>query len=66
MKNKAFDISLQECLDMRCESNIIVLNVQTPSDKLCCPECGSHNVVRDVLTVRRFMSVPLGCSKTFV
>ena len=23
MKNKAFDISLQECLDMRCESNKI-------------------------------------------
>ena len=66
MKNKAFDISLHECLDMRCESNKIVLNIQTPSDKLCCPECGSHNVVRDGLTVRRFMSVPLGCSKTFV
>ena len=66
MKNKAFDISLQECLDMRCESNKIVLNVQTPSDKLCCPECGSHNVVRNGFTARRFVSVPIGCSKTFV
>ena len=64
--HKAFGISLQECLDMRCESNKIVLNIQTPSDKLCCPECGSHNVVRNGFTARRFVSVPIGCSKTFV
>ena len=64
--HKAFGISLQECLDMRCESNKIVLNIRTPSDKLCCPECGSHNVVRNGFTARRFVSVPIGCSKTFV
>ena len=48
LMQKAFGISMQECLDIRCESNQIVLNVQTPEDKLCCPCCGSHNVVRDV------------------
>ncbi len=63
---KAFGISLQECSDMRCESNKIFLNIPTPLDKLCYPKCGSHNVVRNGFTVRRFVSVPLGCSKTFV
>lgn len=63
---KAFSISLQESSDMRCESNKIFLNIPTPLDKLCYPKCGSHNVVRNGFTVRRFVSVPLGCSKTFV
>ena len=66
LMQKAFGISMQECLDIRCESNQIVLNVQTPADKLCCPCCGSHNVVRDGFVTRRFVSVPLGYTKTFV
>lgn len=64
--HKAFGVSNQECLDMLCESNQIVLKIQTPSEKLCCPECGSHNVVRDGYTLRRFVSVPLGCAKTYL
>lgn len=63
---KAFGISNQECLDMHCESTQIVLKVHTPEAKLCCPCCGSHNVVRDGYTIRRFVSVPLGCAKTYV
>lgn len=64
--HKAFGVSKQECLDMLCESNQIVLKIQTPADKLCCPECGSHNVVRTGYTLRRFVSVPLGNAKTYL
>lgn len=64
--HKAFGISNQDCLDMLCESNQIILKIQTPSEKLCCPECGSHNVVRDGYTLRRFVSVPLGSAKTYL
>ena len=51
---------------MLCESNQIVLKIQTPAEKLCCPECGSHNVVRTGYTLRRFVSVPLGNAKTYL
>lgn len=64
--HKAFGVSKQECLDMLCESNQIVLKIQTPAEKLCCPECGSHNVVRTGYTLRRFVSVPLGNAKTYL
>lgn len=64
--HKAFGVSLQECLDMRYERNKIFLNIQAPLDKLYYPKCGSHNVVRNGFMVRRFVSMPLGCSKTFV
>ncbi len=63
---KAFGISNQECSDIQCESNQIVLKVHTPEEKLCCPCCGSHNVVRDGFTIRRFVSVPFGYAKTYV
>ena len=63
---KAFGISNQECSDIQCESNQIVLKVHTPEEKLCCPCCGRHNVVRDGFTIRRFVSVPLGYAKTYV
>lgn len=61
--HKAFGVANQECLDMLCESNQIVLKIQTPSEKLCCTECGSCNVVRDGYTLRHFVCVPLGCAK---
>lgn len=66
--HKAFGVSKQECLNMRCENNQIILKIQTPDTKLCCPECdsnnGSHNVVRTGNSIRWFVSVPLGCAKT--
>jgi transposase len=59
----AFGISRQECLDVRCESNQIILKIQTPEDKLCCSCCGSHNVIHNGSRLRRFRSVPLGCRR---
>ena len=64
--HKAFGVSKQECLDMLCESNQIVLKIQTPAEKLCCPVCGSHHVVRNRSTLRRFVSVPFGAAKTYL
>ena len=64
--HKAFGVSKQECLDMLCESNQIVLKIQTPAEKLCCPVCGSYHVVRNGSTLRRFVSVPLGAAKTYL
>lgn len=60
--HKAFGVSKQECLDMLCENNQIILKIQT----LCCPECGSHNVVWTGNSIRKFVSVPLGCAKTYL
>ena len=62
----AFGVTKQECLDMLCESNKIVLKIQTPEEKLCCSECKSSNVVHDGSCLRRFVSVPMGCKKTYL
>lgn len=64
--HKAFGISHQECMDIRNEGSEIIIHVQTPEHKLCCPNCNSSNVVRNGSVVRRFVSVPLGCSQTFI
>lgn len=64
--HKAFGVTKQECLDMRCEGNKIFLSVQTPREKLRCPVCGSSNVVHDGYVLRRFVSVPIGCAKTCI
>lgn len=63
---KCFGVSKQDCLDIRCESNKIVLNIQTSDEKLCCPVCKSRNVVHNGSTLRRFITVPLGMSKTYL
>jgi transposase-like protein len=64
--HKAFGVSKQDCLDMRYEDNNIVLNIQTRKEELCCPRCGSLNVVNNGSTLRRFISVPIGHSKIFL
>ena len=64
--HKAFGVSKQECLDMLCENSQIVLKIQTPDTELCCPNCGSRNVVRTGSSLRRFVSVPIGNSKTYL
>lgn len=51
---------------VRYEGTQLVLKIQTPEEKLCCPECESHNVVRDGSVVRRFVSVPIGMNKTYL
>lgn len=62
----AFGVTKQECLDMRCEGNKIILEIQTPREKIVCPHCGSSNIVNCGSVKRRFVSVPIGCSKTFM
>ena len=61
---RAFGISNQICIDSHCESNKIVLKIQTPKENLRCPHCGSQDVVCDGKVLRRFVSVPIGLSKT--
>ena len=39
----ALGIFLQDRQNLRYEDNNLVLEIQTPKEKLCCPVCGSHN-----------------------
>lgn len=64
--HRAFGITNQECLDMHCENNKIILKIQTPHEKIVCPHCGSSHVVNNGTVLRRFVSVPLGCLKTYL
>ena len=56
----ALGVSQQVCQNLRYEGNNLVLEIQTPKEKLCCPVCGSHNVNRNGCHIRRFVSVPIG------
>ena len=40
----ALGVFQQDCQNLRCEDNNLVLEIQTPKEKLCCPVCGSHNI----------------------
>ena len=62
----ALGVSQQDCQNLRYEGNNLVLEIQTPKEKLCCPVCGSHNVNRNGCHIRRFVSVPIGLSKTYL
>lgn len=62
----ALGVSRQECQNMRYEGTQLFLEIRTPKEKLCCPECGSHNIVCDGSHIRRFVSVPIGKSKTYL
>lgn len=63
---QAFGISKQTCVDSHCESNQIVLKIQAPRENLRCANCGSADVVCDGKVLRRFVSVPIGLSKTVI
>ena len=54
----ALGVFRQDCQNLRYEGNNLVLEIQTPKEKLCCPVCGSHNV--------NLVSVPIGLSKTYL
>ena len=62
----ALGVSQQDCQNLRYEGNNLVLEIQTPREKLCCPVCGSHNINRNGSHIRRFVSVPIGLSKTYL
>jgi len=62
----ALGIFLQDRQNLRYEDNNLVLEIQTPKEKLCCPVCGSHNINRNGSHIRRFVSVPIGLSKTYL
>ena len=59
----ALGVSQQECQDLRCKGNNLVLEIKTPKEKLCCRACGSYNIIRNGNYIRRFVSVPIGLSK---
>lgn len=58
--NHAFGISKQECIEIRSEGTKTILEIGTPAEKICCPLCGSRNVVHSGGSTRRFRSVPIG------
>ena len=62
----ALGVFQQDCQNLRYEDNNLVLEIQTPKEKLCCPVCGSHNINRNGSHIRRFVSVPIGLSKTYL
>ena len=62
----ALGVSQRECRNLRYEGNNLVLEIQTPKEKLCCPVCGSHNINRNGSYIRRFVSVPIDLSKTYI
>ena len=40
----ALGVFQQDCQNLRYEDNNLVLEIQTPKEKLCCPVCGNHNI----------------------
>ena len=62
----ALGVFKQDCQNLRYEDNNLVLEIQTPKEKLCCPVCGNHNINRNGSHIRRFVSVPIGLSKTYL
>ena len=62
----ALGVFQQDCQNLRYEDNNLVLEIQKPKEKLCCPVCGSHNINRNGCHIRRFVSVPIGLSKTYL
>ena len=62
----ALGIFQQDCQNLCYEDNNLVLEIQTPKEKICCPVCGSHNINRSGSHIRRFVSVPIGLSKTYL
>lgn len=51
----ALGVFQQDCQKLRYEDNNLVLEIQTPKEKLCCPVCGSHNINRNGSHIRRFV-----------
>ena len=52
----ALGVSQQDCQNLRYEDNNLVLEIQTPKEKLCCPVCGSHNINRNGSHIRSAVS----------
>ena len=61
----AFGVREQECSRVRYEDKSIIFEVQTRSEKLCCPCCKSRHVIRSGSTIRRFRGVPIGHKSVF-
>ncbi len=62
----AFGVREQECSRVRYEDNSIILNLQTRSDKLCCPICKSRHFIRSGSHLRRIRCVPIGGKQVFL
>lgn len=62
----ALGVFQQDCQNLHYEDNNLVLEIQTPKEKLCCPVCGSHNINRNGSHIRHSVSVPIGLSKTYL
>lgn len=56
----AFGVREQECTRLRYEDNSIILEIQTRSDKLCCPCCKSKHVIRSGHCTRTIRCIPIG------
>lgn len=56
----AFGVREQECTRICYENSSIILNIQTRSDKLCCPCCGSRHIVKSGVVERDIQTIPIG------
>ena len=56
----ALGVSQQKCQNLCYECNNFILEIQTSKEKLCCPICGSHNIIRNGNYIRHFISVLIG------
>lgn len=61
----ALGIREQECSHVRYKDNSIIIEMQTRSDKLCCPCCHSKQFILSGSHTREIRSVPIG-SKSVV
>lgn len=50
----------QECTRTRYEGGAVILEIRTREDKLYCPRCKSHHVIKSGSTIRQFKCVPIG------
>ena len=64
--NYAFGVSKQEVVEIVSEGTKTILKIVTPEEKICCPCCGSHDIVHSGGSLRRFRSVPFGSSPCFL
>ena len=62
----AFGVRQQECTKIEYKGNQNIHHIQTVSGKLCCPVCGSRNVIRSGCVYRNIRSVPVGSRETIL
>jgi len=56
----AFGVRTAVCTSIDYKDRGIICDIQTRSDKLCCPKCKSRNIIRNGTVERDIRSLPIG------